>query len=330
MKKQVYILIAFLGAFILSACDEPTKNKEAGQNSASETTTQSITQRINIQPETTEKSPMPEIAGVTYYGDIPANPKRIVTFSGGYTGYLLKLGFKNIVGVSTYDKKNPVLNQFINEAKELSSSDLEAILALEPDVILIGSHEQNIKKLAEIAPVISIEYGKRSYLETMTDLGAIFNKQAEAEAWLKSWKNQIVEAREKIQAKIGKDKTFTIVGLYQKDTYLFGNNWGRGGEIIYQELEFQAPDRVVEEVFPTGFLSISREVLGDYIGDYVLVTIEEKEQNELKTSLSESDIWQNLPAVRNGNVIYVNSDLFYFNDALSLEKELEILTKALL
>ncbi|MEY8462334.1 iron-hydroxamate ABC transporter substrate-binding protein [Streptococcus merionis] len=306
MKKILAPIVSLLAILFLVAC---------GSSNTAETT----------KGEHTVSS-MPEIKGVTYYGEVPANPERVVVLSSTYTGYLAKLDF-NLVGVTSYDKKNPVLKKKVADAKEVAATDLEAILALEPDVIVVGTSEENLDQLAEIAPVVALEYGARNYLEIMSDFGAIFNKKDQAQKWLTDWKTKTAEVAKELKAAIGEDKTFTIMGLYEKEIYLFGDNWGRGGEVVHQALGFKAPQKVIDDVFPTGYLSISQEVVADYIGDYVVVAAED---DQTGTALYESDVWNAIPAVKEGRVIRVDANAFYFNDPMSLEYELDVLREAIL
>ncbi|WP_303974476.1 iron-hydroxamate ABC transporter substrate-binding protein [Streptococcus merionis] len=306
MKKILAPIVSLIAILFLVAC---------GSSNTAETTKGELA-----------VSSMPEIKGVTYYGDVPANPERVVVLSSTYTGYLAKLDF-NLVGVTSYDKKNPVLKKKVADAKEVAATDLEAILALEPDVIVVGTSEENLEQLAEIAPVVALEYGARNYLEIMSDFGAIFNKKDQAQKWLTDWKAKTAEVAKELKAAIGEDKTFTIMGLYEKEIYLFGDNWGRGGEVVHQALGFKAPQKVIDDVFPTGYLSISQEVVADYIGDYVVVAAED---DQTGTALYESDVWNAIPAVKEGRVIRVDANAFYFNDPMSLEYELDVLREAIL
>lgn len=43
-----------------------------------------------------------------------------------------------------------------------------------------------------------------------------------------------------------------------------------------------------------------------------------------------SDLWKNIPAVKENHVIKVNANTFYFTDPLSLEYELKTLKKGIL
>lgn len=74
--------------------------------------------------------------------------------------------------------------------------------------------------MAEIAPVISIEYRKRDYLQVLSDFGRIFNKEGKAKKWLKDWKTKTAAYEKEVKAVTGDKATFTIMGLYEKDVYL--------------------------------------------------------------------------------------------------------------
>lgn len=305
MKKMLALMAVLASCFLLVACSSHPQNTKDD--------------KLVI-------SKMPKISGFTYKGQVPENPKRVVSLSSTYTGYLAKLDL-NLVGVTSYDQKNPVLKEYIKDAKVVSATDLEAITALKPDLIIVGSTEENQDQLAEIAPTISIEYRKHDYLQVFSDFGKVFNKSKETDQWLSDWKQKTSALSKEVKAVTGKNATFTIMGLYEKEIYLFGKDWGRGGEIIHQAFGYKAPAKVEKEVFPKGYLSISQEVLPDYIGDYVVIAAEDEKTG---SALYESQIWKNLPAVQKKQIIKVNANTFYFTDPLSLEYELKTLKKAIL
>lgn len=271
-------------------------------------------------------SSMPKIEGFSYKGKIPAKPKKVISLASSYTGHLLKLELP-LVGVTSYDKKNPVLKDMVKDAKEVTSEDLEAVAALEPDLIVVGSTDENIDQLAAIAPTIVVEYGKQNHLDILSSWGKFFGQEKKASQWLTDWKAKTAKVAKEVKAVTGEKATFTVMGLYEKEIYLFGNNWGRGGEVIYQDLGYTAPEKVLKQVFPTGYLAVSQEVIADYAGDYIIVAAED---DKTGSALYESDIWKNLPAVKNGHVVRVNANAFYFNDPFTLEHELHTLRDAIL
>ena len=307
MKKFLSFATLTVTIFLLVAC---------GSSSKSENSTSS---------DKVELSSKPKIDGFHYYGDIPKNPKRIASLSSTYTGYLLQLGFDPVT-VTSYDAKNPVLNEKVKNAKVLMPEDLESIAKQKPDLIVVDASDKNIDELKKIAPTIAIDYGKNDYLEILNRFGQIFGKEKEADQWIADWKSKTADIGKQLKEKLGQNVTFTVVGLYEKEIYLFGNNWGRGGEVIYKSLGFDAPQKVKDEVFPSGYLQVSQETVSEYIGDYVLVAAED---DKTGSALYESDVWKSIPAVQQNHILKVDANAFYFNDPLTLEYELKTIQDGL-
>lgn len=307
MKKFLSFATLTVTIFLLVAC---------GSSSKSENSTSS---------DKVELSSKPKIDGFHYYGDIPKNPKRIASLSSTYTGYLLQLGFDPVT-VTSYDAKNPVLKEKVKNAKVLMPEDLESIAKQKPDLIVVDASDKNIDELKKIAPTIAIDYGKNDYLEILNRFGQIFGKEKEADQWIADWKSKTADIGKQLKEKLGQNVTFTVVGLYEKEIYLFGNNWGRGGEVIYKSLGFDAPQKVKDEVFPSGYLQVSQETVSEYIGDYVLVAAED---DKTGSALYESDVWKSIPAVQQNHILKVDANVFYFNDPLTLEYELKTIQDGL-
>ena len=307
MKKFLSFATLTVTIFLLVACGSSSKSK----NSASS--------------DKVELSSKPKIDGFHYYGDIPKNPKRIASLSSTYTGYLLQLGFDPVT-VTSYDAKNPVLKEKVKNAKVLMPEDLESMAKQKPDLIVVDASDKNIDELKKIAPTIAIDYGKNDYLEILNRFGQIFGKEKEADQWIADWKSKTADIGKQLKEKLGQNVTFTVVGLYEKEIYLFGNNWGRGGEVIYKSLGFDAPQKVKEEVFPSGYLQVSQETVSEYISDYVLVAAED---DKTGSALYESDVWKSIPAVQQNHILKVDANAFYFNDPLTLEYELKTIQDGL-
>ncbi|NQM51388.1 ABC transporter substrate-binding protein [Streptococcus suis] len=299
MKKFLAIFSLFVGLVFLTACSTSSSSTDV------------------------ELSSMPKIEGITYHGDIPKNPKKVVNFAYSYTGYLLQLG----IDVSSYsldlEKNSPVFGDKLKDVPRLTTADTEAIAAQKPDVILVFAGDDNLETLKEIAPVIEITYGKSDYLKMLTDIGQIFGKEKEAQAWLDQWDKKVATAKEELKGLIDTSSTFTVMDFFDKNIFLYGNNFGRGGELIYRALGFAAPEKVQEDIInKEGWFGVSQEALPEYVGDYVLVNVNDKTK-EAAASLKESDIWKNLPAVKNGHVIEIDYNLFYFSDPMSLDLQID-------
>ncbi|MFD1861288.1 iron-hydroxamate ABC transporter substrate-binding protein [Planococcus sp. FY231025] len=298
MKKLSFILI-LLAAMLLAACgsDSASPSKEEGGAADS--------------PETityeSENGPV----------EVPADPQRVLVLST-YAGNVMALDVP-LVGVDSWSKSNPRFQEQLEGVEEVTEDNLEKIIELDPDLIIGLSTIKNIDKLNEIAPTVTYTYGKVDYLTQHLEIGKLLNKEEEAQTWIDDFKTRAGEAGEEIRAEIGEDATVSVIENFDKQLYVFGDNWGRGTEILYQEMKLKMPAKVEEMALKDGFYALSQEVLPEFMGDYVIFSKDSEQDN----SFQETDVYKNTPAVKNGQVFEANAKEFYFNDPISLDYQLE-------
>lgn len=169
-------------------------------------------------------------------------------------------------------------------------------------------------------------YGKVDYLTQHLEIGKLLNKEKEAQAWIDDFKKRAQQAGADIRAKIGENATVTVIENFDKQLYVFGDNWGRGTEILYQEMKLRMPEKVKETALKNGYFALSPEVLPEFAGDYLIVS----KNKEADNSFQETDTYKNMPAVKNHRVFEVNAKEFYFNDPLTLEFQLDFFIKSFL
>jgi len=256
--------------------------------------------------------------------EVPANPERVVVLSS-YAGDLINLGV-NLVGVDSWSAMNPNFTGELEGVEVVSNQDIEKIIELEPDLIIGLNNIENADKLQEIAPTVLFTYGKVDYLQQHIEIGKVVNKEKEAREWVEDFKKRAADVGEQIKEKIGEDATITVIENYEKQFYLFGDNWGRGTEILYKEMGLKMPEAVADVALEPGYFAISQEVLGDYVGDYVVLSL----TTDHDTSFMETDWYNEIDAVKNERVLEVNAKAFYFNDAFTLDYQLDYFEEAIL
>ncbi|RAK10258.1 iron complex transport system substrate-binding protein [Halanaerobium saccharolyticum] len=254
--------------------------------------------------------------------EVPANPERVIVLSS-FTGNVLALDV-NLVGVDSWSKSNP--NYDLEAVPAVTDENLEKILELNPDLIIGLSNIKNLSRLNKIAPTVTFTYGKLDYLEQHLEIAKLLNKEEEARAWIQDFKTRAQAAGEEIKDKIGEDATVTVIENFDKELYVFGENWARGTEILYQEMELKMPERVKELALEAGFHALSFEVLPEVAGDYLIIS----KNSETDTSFQETETYKNIPAVENGRVFEADSKKFYFNDPITLEYQLEFIKESFL
>ncbi|MCY9590279.1 ABC transporter substrate-binding protein [Paenibacillus chitinolyticus] len=266
-------------------------------------------------------------ATITYQSEsgpveVPANPQRVIVLSS-FTGNVMALNV-NLVGVDSWSKKNPRFDK-LKDVQEVSDESLEKIIELKPDLIIGLSNIKNADKLKQIAPTVTFTYGKVDYLTQHLEIGKLLNKEKEAKAWIDDFKKRAAKAGDDIKAKIGADKTISVIESFEKQLYVFGDNWGRGTEILYQEMKLKMPDKVKEMALKDGYYALSAEVLPQYAGDYVIFS----KNPDADHAFQQTDTYKNIPAVKNGHVFEANAKEFYFNDPLTLDYQLDFFIKNL-
>jgi iron complex transport system substrate-binding protein len=304
--KKLLLPFILLAALIISACGTDTSKEE--ENAApAEKKSETITYQ-------SENGPI----------EVPRDPQRVILLSG-FTGNVIDLGV-NVVGVDTWSKNNPTFEKEMKDVAEVSDEDLEKIIELEPDLIIGLSNIKNIDKLSEIAPTVTYTWGKVDYLTQHIEIGKLLNKEKEARSWVDNFKKEAESAGEEIRAKIGEDATVSVMESYGKDLYVFGSNWARGTEILYQAMKLNMPEKVKEVAEGAGYFALSAEVIPEYAGDYVILS----KYSDADTSFQETDTYKNIPAVKNNRVFEMNGQGASFSDPITLEKQLEFIKKSFL
>ena len=332
MKKALFPVLALL-LLLLSACGNTSNNvnNAAEGNGAATNNAVSNTEPAgnNAAADNAAANDTAAFGTITYQSqtgpvEVPANPQRVVVLAS-YAGDLISLGV-NVVGADAWSMKNPRFADALKGAKEVTDEDLEKIIELNPDLIIGLDNVKNLDKLKEIAPTVVYAYGKVDYLTQHLEIGKAVNKEKEAQAWIDDFKTRAAEAGKEIKAKIGENATVSVIENYDKQLYVYGDNWGRGTEILYQAMGLNMPQKVKDTALKPGYYALSTEVLPQFAGDYVIMS----KFSDTDNSFQNTDTYKNIPAVKNGHVFEVNANEFYFNDADTLDFQLDFFKKSFL
>ncbi|EJQ06307.1 hypothetical protein IE3_04964 [Bacillus cereus BAG3X2-1] len=302
--KKLFISLTVLFVLVMSACSNgSTDKKNDAKGKKSET--------ITYQSENGKV-------------EVPANPQRVVVLSS-FAGNVMSLGV-NLVGVDSWSKQNPRFDSKLKNVAEVSDENIEKIAELNPDLIIGLENIKNVDKLKKIAPTVTYTYGKVDYLTQHLEIGKLLNKEKEAKTWVDDFKKRAQTAGKDIKAKIGEDATVSVVENFNKQLYVYGENWGRGTEILYQEMKLKMPEKVKEKALKEGYYALSTEVLPEFAGDYLIVS----KNKDTDNSFQETESYKNIPAVKNNRVYEANMMEFYFNDPLTLDFQLDFFKKSFL
>ncbi|MRN57268.1 iron-hydroxamate ABC transporter substrate-binding protein [Paenibacillus monticola] len=330
------VLIVLVGLFVMSACGNNSKVEESATSVIpAESSPASTSPVTSATPEATRTaSAIESMVYTDFSGEItvPKNPQRIIDLTGSYAGNLLALGIKP-VGFTQHALDNPYFEGKVDGIQSLGDgTSYEKVLTLAPDLIIGWNfmEDEVYEKFSKIAPVIRLEYGKYNYRDLLLEFGKLTNREQQAQNWVDSWNTKIADYSPKIQAVVG-DKTVSILQPYAKGIYAFGDNYARGGEIIYGDFKLKAPKIIQEKAIDThiGFAELSLELLPEYAGDFIFTSNWGWDDSDPNT-VYDSSLWKNLPAVLNKHVYQIDPLGSYFNDPISLEAQLDLIVKGFL
>ncbi|RXZ84923.1 ABC transporter substrate-binding protein [Paenibacillaceae bacterium] len=254
----------------------------------------------------------------TVHGDIeiPVKPQRIIT--DGYLGSLIALGVTP-VGTPSLQLKNQYFAEALKGVADIgdsNSSSMERIIDLQPDLIITATKDEaRYDLLAKAAPTVAIPYGELTNAhEELTYFGQLLGLEKEAAAWLADYEQQIADAKAKVDQAIPADASFTIFEEGGKAVWVYGDNFGRGGQPIYQALGRKPPAEVAEEIMDKQWKELSLESLAEYAGDYIVLTSNNKTAEDFK----KDPVWNTLDAIKNDRFYVWKEERSWYYDPIAV------------
>ena len=314
MKNQkIKGLVFILGVlFVLTGCGSNTSDTEKAQEK--EATGTHLFKAANGEIE------------------VPNNPKRVVVRT--YMGHVLALDVP-VVGATEWDLVSPFIDKkVLDKIKDVGvPMNAEEVLALEPDLIITDT-EDEVASLEKIAPTVLLPYDTVRNINESVDLfGELLNRKTEAEAWKKSFKENADKERARLaEVNFPMDATVGLYELQDSKLFVFGSNFGRGGQVLTTGLGLKQQDNIQKVSDGDGWKELSLEALPDYAADFMFFTsytANGTESAEL-TALKANPIWKTIPAVEKNQVIELPFEKMYYYDPIAIQAQLKLITDKLI
>lgn len=256
-------------------------------------------------------------------------PKRILSTNYNYTAMLLSLQTQPILGAySAYvQAQHPSAPN--DQEQELrwdgNYGCYEQIQTLMPDVIIGYEKLSEDMKLRSIAPVVALPFMKLDWREQFRQIAEVAGKQQQAENLLEQYNMHVKLANIQLDKVLGGRGSLIIWEIQENEAYTFGNRYGRGGHVLYDDLGFDIPDAIIKEgIYTAGYFQVTLEQICNYPADYiVLLDLPHSPRTE---RLFHSPDWLAMEAVKQHRVVILNhTDLFYGFDPHSTLQQLKLL-----
>ncbi|WKA54216.1 ABC transporter substrate-binding protein [Planococcus shixiaomingii] len=311
MKQRIVLLIAIL-MLVLAGC-----------SSASE------------EPATTETAAEPvTITGTNGEVKLDAPAKKVVVLEWTYAEDLLAVGVQpagmaDIVDYGNYVNIEPQLDETVVDVGGRQEPNLEAIAAIEPDLIIGVSfrHDAMLEDLEKIAPtVIFNPYPEDESIDlyqemetTFKEIAKAVDKTAEADKVLADLETKYEEKAAEIEAANLKTKdvilTLAYTGAQAPEIRVFTPN--SMASIILERIglnNVHQPDQY--EIFGSSTFNV--EGLVKYENANYLYTVPD-EDNIYENQLKGNKVWENLAFVKEGRTYDLGADTWLYGGPLSAE-----------
>ncbi|MCM3586204.1 siderophore ABC transporter substrate-binding protein [Mesobacillus maritimus] len=295
-KLQFLFLILFVAIFA-AACGTESESDNSGSDKEAEAETITVTHEL----------------GET---EVKKNPEKVVVFDYGVLDSLDKLGVE-VTGLPKQSLPG-YLEKYNDEKYEnlggLKEPDFEKINEVGPDLIIISGRQQDsYEELSEIAPTIYMAIDTTRYMESYEEnamlLGEIFGKEAEVEAELAKVKEDIQALNEKAKAS-GKNGLIILANEGNISAYGPGSRFG----LLHDVFGVTPVDEKIEA--STHGQNVSFEYLVEKDPDYLFIvdrgSVVEGGESSAK-SIVENKLVENIKAVQNDQVVYLNADYWYLS-----------------
>ncbi|MEG6615019.1 ABC transporter substrate-binding protein [Peptococcaceae bacterium 1198_IL3148] len=293
-------------AFVLAACGSSGSSDNKDQTAASETR---VLETVKGDVE------------------IPVDPQRIVT--DYYAGEVLAVA-GNLVGADSDAFTHPFIQDQLQNVTDLGTPmNVEKIVELAPDLI-ITMYEDHYEEYSKIAPTLYIPWDATSDIKSALELfGDITGDPEAAAAFAAEYDQTVADAKEQLKDVVDENTTVGIYELTADDKlWVFGKNFGRGGQVLYDALGFKAPEKIQKDIMEgDGYSEISKEVLAEYAADYMFMTVYDPENTgTAMAKLQDMSIYKNLDAVKNDTFFVNDFDKFYRYDPIAIREQVKLFT----
>lgn len=238
---------------------------------------------------------------------IPTKLERIISAVPSNTEVLVELGVADkLVGVDKYSEGIEGLNEDLPKM-DMNNPDAEAIIALEPDIIIasghnkLGSAEDPYKAIVEAGiPVVYIPSSDsiEGIYKDIEFIASLVKEEKKGEEIITEMKEKISKYEELAKTIKDKKKVYFEIGPAPK-LFSFGHS-----TFLNEMLEVVGAENVFKN--EESWFAPTEEAILDANPDVILTKVNYVE-NPTKEILAR-DGWDNITAVKNGDVYYIDSN----------------------
>lgn len=267
--------------------------------------------------------------GVT---EVPQGAERIAAIDGWPNLHsLLALGVVPEIATTEYQKDSPVVRDRIGEVDrvvERGAPELESLAAAKPELIFgVDDSERIYNQLSAIAPTVLLDRYQTSVDEHLRTVARALDRPDAARRVISEFQDRLEEVTSSVRGGRLADRPVAVVMQHPSPEGTFrllgpGSYSGRTMQAVGVTGLIDAPG---EPEGPAGEFgrNVSTELMPEVLGPAELILVATSPILEGTTPWTDGPVRNGLPAVRDGAVVEVYADTWYFDTALTRQARLD-------
>jgi len=255
---------------------------------------------------------------------------KVASMSIHITNNLLALGIQpagSVIGGDVKDFLPHVADQLKGTQKlgVVTDPDMEALLALQPDVIYIDKEysSKDLAKFEQIAPTIVIDMDQGTWQDQLKEIATHVGLEKKADTFIAEYNTQAAQVSTLIHKQLGADAKVMAIRMTPKELRVMSTARPLG-PIMFEDLKLQMADGIDKMSKDEPYQVISKETLSDFKADAIFVIISKGNdaQNNFD-ELEKNPLWLNLKAVKNKHVYVLDGQKWLDYSSLGQQMALE-------
>ncbi|MDF2837072.1 MAG: iron-hydroxamate transporter substrate-binding protein [Paenibacillus sp.] len=291
-------------SMLLAACGNNNGGNEGGAASSEPTAS------MAAEPTETEAPTERKLTdGLGHEVTIPAEPKRII--ASYLEDYLAALEVTPVAQWSVKNGMQEYLQPYLADVPPIPFDlPYEAVLSFDPDLIITGTAStvegDKYEQYSQIAPTFTLgDEVNGDWRQSLLKIGEVLGKSEKAQLVLDDYEKKAAEAKTALQEKAG-GQSAAAIWLVSNTFYVVSDSLSSGA-VLYKELGLTVP-ATVKEISEgsdgANWNQLSLEKLAQLDADHIFLINSDGDG----AAALQDPIWQNIPAVKNGNIYEYGRD----------------------
>lgn len=266
------------------------------------------------------------------FGDtsIPTEPQRVAVLDGDRTlEAVVALGVDPVAAVKpplTGDYSTVVRDQLDSEPADIGTSgagiNIEALLAAEPDLIIMRTTEENSREVYDqvqsIAPTVVVDYTEAGWKKTLEQVAEFLGAIESAEALIAEYNAEITRAQQTLDT----DGVSLTVARVRTDSVRYMTQNGSFPYSVLADLGYRTPAQQGLGSDEVTTVNVSPELLDVLAADRIIV-LTDAGTDDAAAALQRNPLFTSI----NADVTTLPSKDYLFGSVLTARKLIDALTE---